>query len=62
MDGPSLIFIVMPIVIPLALAAMVGLPYAATRRTARAASRAQHPDERQASVADPDPGPRPGHS
>jgi hypothetical protein len=56
MDGSSLVFIVVPVVIPLALVALIALPYIADRSTARgfsAARPARQPDlapERPAAV------------
>jgi hypothetical protein len=53
MDGSSLVFIVMPIVIPLVLAIGIAVPFIAARDTAREFSSARQPDlapQRPASV------------
>jgi hypothetical protein len=44
MDGSTLLFIIMPIVIPLVLAALIVLPFIADRNTAREFSAARQPD------------------
>jgi hypothetical protein len=44
MDGSDLVFIVVPVVIPLVLAIGVALPFIAARDTARAHSFPREPD------------------